>query len=297
MERYGILYKITNKKNNKVYIGLTTSKRGFLGRYSAKGTGIERVYNFYIYQKKNNQFYNVHLLNSIKKYGFDAFEVDEEFEVCYSKEQLKEREKYWIAYYNSNHYDYGYNRTEGGDAFLKGEDNPRYNSITSVCEICGKPITREKSKFNRAKHHYCSPECASIGFSIYYSRENNPCYASVMVKCAGCGKEISVKPSQIHDNNYCSRECQHEHYKIIYKGSNNPNFGNKGKVTGAKNGRARKVICLTTGEIFDCIKYATDKYNIGKSGIIECCRGRQKTAGKLPDGTKLEWIYYDEKSA
>ena len=41
-----IVYKITNKVNNKVYIGITSRKNGFKGRYSSKGKGIERVYNF-----------------------------------------------------------------------------------------------------------------------------------------------------------------------------------------------------------------------------------------------------------
>lgn len=38
-------------------------------------------------------------------------------------------------------------------------------------------------------------------------------------------------------------------YKTCY--SENPNFGNH-KVAGANNGRAKKVLCITTGEVFDC---------------------------------------------
>lgn len=41
LEVYGIIYKITNKVNNRVYIGQTT--KDFNKRYNRKGIGVERV--------------------------------------------------------------------------------------------------------------------------------------------------------------------------------------------------------------------------------------------------------------
>ena len=55
-----------------------------------------------------------------------------------------------------------------------------------------------------------------------------------------------------------------------------------------------KIICLTTKEIFDSQTNAGKQYNIKSSGISACCKNRQKSAGKLPNGTKLKWMYYDE---
>ena len=55
-----------------------------------------------------------------------------------------------------------------------------------------------------------------------------------------------------------------------------------------------KVICLTTEEIFNSIKEAGRKYNIFANSISQCCKGKLKSAGKLPDGTKLIWMYYEE---
>jgi len=56
-----------------------------------------------------------------------------------------------------------------------------------------------------------------------------------------------------------------------------------------------KVICLTTGEIFNSQTEASKAYNINKSsGISNCCNYRSKSSGKLPDGTLLQWMYYDE---
>ena len=67
------------------------------------------------------------------------------------------------------------------------------------------------------------------------------------------------------------------------------------KVSGKNNGMAIKIICITTGKIFDTIAEAGQFYNIkSHSHISDVCRGRRKYCGKLPDGTKLEWKYYED---
>lgn len=53
-------------------------------------------------------------------------------------------------------------------------------------------------------------------------------------------------------------------------GENNPMYG-KGK----------KVICLETGEIFNSVRLAGDKFNIDTSSIIKVCRNKRKTVNKL----------------
>ena len=69
-------------------------------------------------------------------------------------------------------------------------------------------------------------------------------------------------------------------------------------VSGEKNGmwgkpspNRSKVICITTGETFDSIKIAAEKYNIYCTSISHCCKGKYKSAGKLQDGTPLQWKY------
>jgi len=54
----------------------------------------------------------------------------------------------------------------------------------------------------------------------------------------------------------------------------------------------KKIICITTGEIFNSMKDAEVKYDI--NNIYFCCKGRCEYVGKLPNGTKLKWMYYDE---
>lgn len=82
--------------------------------------------------------------------------------------------------------------------------------------------------------------------------------------------------------------------KLKYKIKITPSRGNttygKGKTIGSSNGK--KVICITTGVIFTSIKEAGKFSNTTYSHITECCKGERKSAGKLADGTKLQWRYY-----
>lgn len=55
----------------------------------------------------------------------------------------------------------------------------------------------------------------------------------------------------------------------------------------------KKVICITTGKVFETIADAKRYYNLTVD-ISGCCKGRIKHAGKLPSGKKLQWMYYDD---
>ena len=94
-------------------------------------------------------------------------------------------------------------------------------------------------------------------------------------------------------------------YGKYHTGENNPHYGkhhskkaknriseaNKGKRTGANSPHAKKVICITTMTVFNCIKEAADYYGISRQHVGQCCNGKCKSAGKLSDGTKLRWSY------
>ena len=99
------IYKITNKLNGKVYIG--------------QSVDIETRWKQHIYSTQNSA---IHL--AICKYGKDNFnfEVVEQTSI----EELNEREKYWINYYNS--VNNGYNCTYGGEGVLKYD----YNEIAEL---------------------------------------------------------------------------------------------------------------------------------------------------------------------
>lgn len=96
----GVIYKITNKINSKVYIGCTT--KTIEERYSSH---IHRCYK---------QKYRCKLYNSIRKYGKENFKI-ELLQECAIKD-MYELEKKYIAQYDS--YKKGLNSTLGGEGFL-----------------------------------------------------------------------------------------------------------------------------------------------------------------------------------
>jgi hypothetical protein len=51
------------------------------------------------------------------------------------------------------------------------------------------------------------------------------------------------------------------------------------------------VFLLNTEETFSSIIEASRKYTVNESDIVQCCKGRLKSAGKL-NGKKLVWKYY-----
>ena len=56
---------------------------------------------------------------------------------------------------------------------------------------------------------------------------------------------------------------------------------------------ARSVTCITTGETFDSVKSAAQKYGLYDTNIVRCCKGVNKHTGKL-NGQPLEWAYTED---
>lgn len=52
---------------------------------------------------------------------------------------------------------------------------------------------------------------------------------------------------------------------------------------------SKKVICITTGEIFNSMREACRKYDINTGRMTECCQGKRKTAGGY------KWEYFKEE--
>ena len=97
------VYKVTNKENGKIYIGITS--QGVTTRWFKHcSDGLYGNSNFPIH-------------NAIRKYGKDNFQVEviEVIENDKGYNFLKEREKYWIKEFDSYNREVGYNLTLGGD--------------------------------------------------------------------------------------------------------------------------------------------------------------------------------------
>lgn len=58
--------------------------------------------------------------------------------------------------------------------------------------------------------------------------------------------------------------------------------------------RCVSVICLNTKKVFNKVINGAKMYNLAGSNISNCCKGKSSYAGKLADGTKLHWMYYED---
>lgn len=98
MKNVGI-YKFYNPQENKYYIGLSIH--------------LDTRYNEHRRNSQNPNHVNYYcdFYKAVRKYGFENFEYSI-IEECEPNE-LNEKEKYWISYYDSYHN--GYNMTPGGD--------------------------------------------------------------------------------------------------------------------------------------------------------------------------------------
>ena len=144
---YGIIYMVRNTVDNKIYFGQTT--KTFNKRY---GNSI-----------KNTK--NKHLKYAIEKYGIDRFEIIEEFDVAYSKEELDGLEKLYIGIYNTTNGDFGYNIMSGGyngkpndeirkmlSERQKGELNHNYGRETPQ-DVRDKISRTLKERYKTQEHH------------------------------------------------------------------------------------------------------------------------------------------------
>jgi hypothetical protein len=81
------------------------------------------------------------------------------------------------------------------------------------------------------------------------------------------------------------------------KKGNSPawNKGIIGFCSGEKNGKAKKIICTTTGEVFGAISLAIKKYPSLKSKgyLIQCLKGERQNYGTSEKGESLSWKYYE----
>ena len=112
---YGYVYLVKNLVNGKMYFGIT--ENDFDTRY---GGNIGK------------HTHNEHLKRSIKEYGIENFEINEQFDVAYTEDDLYDLEDMYMCIYNTLDPKYGYNKKRSGSKH-KGngkmsEESKRKNS-------------------------------------------------------------------------------------------------------------------------------------------------------------------------
>lgn len=122
---YGVIYRIRNKINGKVYIGQTTASVAERWHSHCKADS-----------------YCVLLSKAIKKYGRDNFDVSA-IDSANSKHELDEKEIFYINQHDSTNRDEGYNLREGG-SFGKHSEESRKRMSVAVRKAYENPEFKEK---------------------------------------------------------------------------------------------------------------------------------------------------------
>lgn len=100
----GVIYKRTNKINGMVYIGQTIND---------------------VYERWRNENNSTQAIGkAVREYGAENFK-NEIIDIADTREELNEKEKYWIKYYDSQNLEKGYNKTKGG----AGGKSGRYHNV------------------------------------------------------------------------------------------------------------------------------------------------------------------------
>lgn len=293
------IYKITNLVNGKIYIGQS-----------------QDIYRRWQEHKKNfkyKKYSSIILYKAFKKYGIDNFRF-EIIEIC-EKEQLEEREKFNIKYFNSFigfKNSNGYNMTLGGEGQIGvewTEDRKRRLSQS----LKGRPSWNKGLRYENFK------------LKRKFTKEGNPFYGKKhskesieKMRASAKGRKANNRTQVICDNKIFDSitECAN-FYDVDYRTMSDWLLGRRGapkyfiekgletvpasnkiriahKATKEKNGSAKKVICITTNKIYATITEACNDTGANINTIIKVCNGKGKSAGKLKDGTKLVWMYYEE---
>lgn len=208
-------------------------------------------------RKKNHEDYlgsGKIITKAIKKYGKENFVKDIVY-IAYSEEELNELEKQFIFNHNACKSDNYYNVAEGGG-------------------------------YGYSTYGYSDEEREEYLKKLSDAKKGKPSKRKGIPHTEEAKKNISdaVKKSYKNGNIVWNKGIpQSESAKKKNRDSH------LGKVV---ENVCSKVICLNTLEVFYSINEAQRKY--GGSSISACCRHIRKSSGKLEDGTRLAWMYYDE---
>ena len=209
--------------------------------------------------RTNKRFHNL-----LQKYP-NKFKI-EIIEDNIKDEELNEKEKYWIKYYNTFS-DFGFNLTEGGDGGFSycqkyWKDNPdklkeHIKKVQPLASAAAKQWRKENPELEKLR-------IENLHKKSQEWRENNPELFQQNLKKA---QEAAKK----------------------WRKDNPELFQESLKRAQEKN--CKKVILINTGEIFSSASEAGRIYKIPASNISACCRKVRKSAGKDKEGKKLIWEY------
>lgn len=249
------IYKITNTSNGKCYIG--------------KSEDLAERIKYHITSLTHGRNKNVHMQNAynISKIGMFTIEILEELS---DEEDINEREKAYIKYYNANDRKYGYNKTDGGDG---GNSYVEYLTDEKREELKEKAKKRMTGERNPNYHKHCFTD----GQNIKYIDEDEIGEYLNNGWIPGVPEHVKEKERASNSGEKNGFYGKHHSDETIEKfslkklGENNPNYG---KILVNKNGK-QKFILPNEEE-----NYLMDGWERGMSTEIKEVLSKNKTGVK-----------------
>lgn len=199
------IYKFTNVKNNKSYIGKWTKKIDKLNiRYDKEIRDINC--------KRP-------IINALRKYGIDNFKF-EIIKECLDKNELKQLEIFFVDFFNT--FSNGYNATRGGDdgpGSKKGRKCSEETKLKMSLAKKGKQSSRKGTK--TSEETKLKQRVAKLGKKLNLSEESKEKLSiriSVRNKSEE-GRKLSAEIGKLKP----SIESRYK-MSLAKKGENNPNF-------------------------------------------------------------------------
>lgn len=262
----GTIYKIENLVNGKVYVGQTIKDP-----YRRMQTHLVCL--------RGRYHINRHLQNAFNKYGEDSFAF-EIMENC-TVEEIDDKEIRWISHYKKSVGSYNI-ELGGNKRKVTSKETKRRLSVAGKQSYQNPDILRKrKEQWNKIKgeNHFNNKSVICLNDNqVFYSITEAGKYYGINMK--------AISQALSERNPYCRSADGKKKLEF--------SFYEEGESYIRKNHVHKQSIpvrCKTTGEIFNSVREACDKYNLYTTNISKVCKGKQKSTGKLSDGTKLEWEY------
>ena len=283
---YGYIYKITNLETGLIYIGQKHSLKFLKNSYLGGGKLIRRA---------------------VEKYGKDKFKV-ELIEKISSKEEMDEREIYWISFYKATDKNVGYNISNGGNVnrAMSGEHNPFY----------GKTFDEETLKKLSKSHSGKTPWNKGLTSDKDERVKKNADALKKSIKINGCSVKnsvwindgeitkmiqqsdvqyylnggwrrgrLSLSKRKYEDTNAGKIRINNEIEEKVVTSEDLNNYLNCGWKKGRLKFKStsnfgkhlrKKVVCVETGVVYESLKEVKTKLGLSCGS---CCKGKRKTAG------------------
>ena len=230
------VYKITNTLTKKYYIG--------------SAVDLNNRFKCHKQLLKNNKHYNSHLQSSYNKYGKENF-IYEIIETNDNKENIIEREQYWIDFLEANNTKKGYNKRITALSNLGIKSSEKTKEKLRLSHLGHKQSDETKIKISESQYKkICQFDKNGNHINTFNSFKEASEKTNILRPCISM--VINNKIKSTGGFYWCLLENLNEFKIPIYK----VNKTNKIKIT-----------CLQSNEIynFDSILEASNKLNISKT--------------------------------